>query len=234
LPFNNSLGFNTAAMSDFIRRRGERLKYYSGMKCTCTSSTMMTGSTYPDPSRANPNCAACKGLGWIWIDRGEIGGLITNINQHKELLISGEAVPGDLVLSPDLQYTLSDYDKIKFKWPEGIPFEGELITRSSDVDSDTTFYGVMEVIKCMIVDPVTGDITTYLPNVDFTFDKATPTNAITWISANKPADGAVYSLKYSALVEWICFAPPQPRRERGTNLGQKVIMRKKHIVFSGV
>lgn len=234
MPINNTTGFNTAAMSDFIRRRGERLKYYSGLKCTCTSSILMTGTSYQDPSRANPNCMACKGLGWIWIEAGEILGLITSISQHKELLDAGIAAPGDLVLSPDLRYTLSDYDMIKFRWPEGIPYEGELLTRGALTDTDNTMYGVMEVIQCIVVDPTTGNVKSYKPDVDFTYNKKEPARAVTWIGSNTPEEGTVYSLKYSALVEWICFAPPQPRRERGTNLGQKVIMRKKHLVTFGV
>jgi hypothetical protein len=160
--------------------------------------------------------------------------MITSVDQHKDLLISGVAAPGDLICSPDLSVTISDYDKIQLTWPQGIPFEGQLITRASVGNTDSTLYGVMDVTQCIVVDPKTGNITQYQPGVDFTFNQTNPTNQITWQGTNIPPPGTVYSLKYQALMDWICFAPPQPRRERGTNLGQRIIMRKKHVVFSGV
>jgi hypothetical protein len=188
------------------------------------------GSNYADPNRARMDCAACHGLGLLWIDSGYIKGLVTNIQQEKELLMAGIASMGDLVFSPSPEYTLSDYDKIQLTWADGIPFEGELIQRGSG-STDQSMYGIMSVPPdgCITVDPTTGDITRYTPGTDFTFSDT----AITWIG-NQPTANAYYSIKYQALIDWIVFAPPQPRRERGTNLGQKVILQKKHSVFNGV
>lgn len=217
---------------DFIRKHGEWVNYFVGMKCPCTGSMLMTGSNLPDANRANPNCQACHGLGWVWQPQQQILGVIENINQHKDLLMAGIAAPGDLVMSPDLAVTLSDYDKIQLTWPEGIPFEGELITRGSTGNTDTTMYGVLSVSQCITVDPASGQITTYTPGTDFTIDP--PANEITWQGSHVPPPGTVYSIKYQALMDWIVFTPPQPRRERGTNLGQRVILRKKHLVAFGV
>ncbi len=137
---------------------------------------------------------------------------------------------GDLVFSPQIGTTLSDYDKVQLTWVEGIPYEGELLIRGTSA-TDTTLYGIEAVPLdgCITVDPTTGTVTKYTPGVDFTFSS----NVITW-ATNAPAAGSIYSLKYAALVDWIVLAPPQPRRERGTSLGQRVILRKKHIVFNGV
>jgi len=230
LPINNS-SINIAAQNDFIRARGEWVHYFIGLKCPCTGAVMMTGSNLSDPNRADINCQACGGLGWVWQDGGQILGIVEGIMQQKELLLSGIAAPGDMVFTPDLRYTLSDYDKIQLTWPEGIPFEGELITRGSGA-TDNAIYGIMSVGPngCITIDPKTGVVTTYALNVDFTYSG----KVITWQGTHMPAMGSVYSLKYAALVDWICYAPPQPRRERGTNLGQRVVLKKKHVVFNGV
>lgn len=233
MPFDNTSGLNINAQRDFILRRGEKVNYFIGMKCTCNSSVLTTGSNLYDPNRASLSCAACKGLGWVWQSGGKIIGIVESINQHKDLLLSGIAAPGDMVFTPDLRLTLSDYDKIQLTWPQGIPFEGELITRGTGT-SDPTLYGVMKTKQCIVVDPVSGNITTYVPDVDFVYNTITPTPQITWQGAHVPAAGTVYSLKYQALMDWIVFTPPQPRRERGTNLGQRLILRKKHLVFNGV
>lgn len=226
MPMNNSK-INLAKQSEFIRAHGEWLDYYLAMKCTCTIT--VTGSMVSDANRANPNCAACKGLGIVWQKQSQIIGLVQTINQQKDLLQSGVGAPGDLVLSPDPRYTISDFDKIQMTWDEGIPYEGQLVKRAATGSIDTVNYRIMSVVNCIQVDPTTGSITTFIKDTDFTVSG----NQITWISANKPAISSVFSFKYSALIDWICFAPPQPRRERGTNLGQRIIMRKKHLVAFG-
>lgn len=227
MPINNSR-INIAQQMDFIRQHGEYVSYFRGMKCTC--SIPKAGTNYADPNRGDPSCAACHGLGWIWIPAGQILGLVSNIKQEKELLQAGIASPGDLVFSPQIGTVLSDYDKIQLTWPEGMPFEGELITRSAEA-IDNSYYGIMSmpVEGCIVVDPTTGGITNYTSGIDFVFDE----NTITWLDGHGPAPGTVYSIKYQALIDWIVFAPPQPRRERGTDLGQLVILRKKHAVFNG-
>lgn len=226
MPFNNSK-ISLSRQSEFIRVHGEWLNYFQAVKCTCT--ILPTGAFMPDANRANPNCAACKGIGIVWISSGQILGLVQNVNQQKDLLQSGVAAPGDLVLSPDPKYTVSDYDKVNIAWVDGIPYEGQLVRRAASGSTDTINYPITEIINCVQINSTTGVITTYTPLIDFTFSG----NVITWISSNIPAAGSVYSIKYAAVVEWICFAPPQPRRERGTNLGQRIVMRKKHLVTFG-
>lgn len=231
MPFNNSK-FNIASQQDFIRKHAEIVRYFKGMKCTCT--LISEGSNYPDANRARLDCKACHGLGWVWIEQGEIRGLVTNISQDKNLLVAGIAAPGDLIFSPTLDVTMADYDKIQFTWPQGIPYEGELVVRGSDQDlaynQDNVRYGILDIgdKDCIQVDPASGAITYFKPNVDYTYND----RVITWIG-NMPASGSVYSIKYQANIEWIAFIPPQPRKERGTNLGQKVILKKKHLVAFG-
>lgn len=229
MPINNS-SFNLSEFQDNIRKHGETVDYYRGMKCTCT--LLQTGTSYGDPNRADPNCAACHGYGYVWIPSGQIRGLVSSISQEKELIQAGIAGPGDMVFSPDLRVTLSDWDKIKLRWSDGIPWEGQLIQRSSET-TDDAMYEMVSVPEggCISVDPTTGDITTYEVGVDFNFSGKT----IMWgLSSNQPAPNSYYSIKYNASLDWIAFVPPEPRRERGTNLGQKVVLRKKHMAFNGV
>lgn len=229
MPINNS-SIDISQQQAFIKLKGEWVKYYRGLKCTC--SLIQQGSTLPDANRADPNCSGCNGLGWIWIDSGLIQGMVTNIDQHKELIQAGILSPGDLVFTPTLDVTISDYDKIQLTWAEGLPFEGETIQRGSGV-TDNTLYGIVSVPpgSCIQVNSANGDITTYTSGADFSFDGS----QITWgLSDNQPLMGSTYSLKYQALIEWIAWMPPQPRYERGTNLGQRVPLKKKHVVFNGV
>lgn len=230
MPFNNS-SIDIGGQQNFIQRHGEWLNYSTGMKCTCMN--MMDGSNLPDANRADPTCEACKGLGWLWEPQDQILGMVSNITQQKDLIESGLVSPGDLVCSPQLDITLMDYDKIQIPWSEGIPQEGQLIQRS-DTNVDETFYPIMKVNDLITVDKSTGMVTHYTEGTDFTFDKEHPSNQITWTGSNIPGWGLVFSIKYEALVDWIVFTLPQPRKERGTNLGQRVMMRKKHVVFNGV
>lgn len=226
MPFNNSK-INLSMQSEFIRKHGELVDYFRSMKCTC--SIIPTGAMMPDANRADPNCKACKGLGIVWEPQGKILGLVQNISQQKDLLQAGVASPGDLVLSPDPEYTVSDFDKIQLGWKDGIPYEGQLVRRSM-METDTANYQIVSVVECAQIDPSSGNIHKYTPDVDFTYSG----NTITWISSNKPMIGSLYTIKYAAVIDWICFAPPQPRYERGTNLGQRIIMRKKHLVTFGL
>ena len=226
MPFNNSQFSSLQEQMDFIRRHGEWVYYYTGTKCTCTM--FMTGSSYPDANRANPTCQACGGVGLVWQPQGQILGLVTDITQEKNLMDAGIASPGDLIFSPDLRYRLTDYDKIQMTWEGGIPYEGDLIIKGKD----QTMYGIQEVITCAQFDPTTGATTTFIPGVDFTFTQGQ--RNITWLGTpNAPADNTVYSIKYFALIDWIVYPIPQPRRERGTDLGQKVVLKKKHTTVFG-
>lgn len=226
MPINNS-ALSLQSLIENIRRRGEICNLFTGMKCTC--ETLQPGSPYANTNQSDPNCAACHGIGLVWIPSGQIVGLVDDINQHRELLDIGVAQPGDMVFSPQIGTTLSEFDMIQLTWPDGIPTEPELITRGT-TQTDNTFYGIMSVPKtgCITVDSTTGVITQYYQNTDFTFSG----NTITWLAGRGPTAGTIYSIKYNALVDWIVFTLPQPRRERGTDLGQKVILRKRFTAFN--
>ncbi|MHB1418286.1 MAG: hypothetical protein ACYCX4_01675 [Bacillota bacterium] len=219
MPFNNTR-LNTPKHNDFIRRRGEWVIWQPAVKCPCGSS----------PDRANINCPVCGGLGVFHREGKEIRGLVTGVEQEKKLLEAGIAIPGDMIFSQEVGgVKLSDYDMIKLTWKDGIPFEGQIVSRATGSATDTLYYEAKDISQCLAINETTGEITDYILDTDFSVSGKT----ITWLTGGKkPANGAKYSIKYSAVFEWLVFLPPFPRVERGTDIGQKVLLRKRHIVFA--
>jgi len=191
---------------------------YKQAFCPCGSSL--------NPNRALTTCNACHGWGWIYpFPPQKIQGLVSDVKMRKDLLDLGLAMPGDLLFSPAPGMAhLSDYDLILLPWKQGVPSEGQIIQRGGG-PTDKTYYRMDWVQGVWTVDPATGGITQYVPNVDFTWQG----NEITW-TGNQPSQGTYYSIQYSGMFEWICFVSPQPRIAFGRDLGQRVILRKRHVV----
>jgi hypothetical protein len=58
-------------------------------------------------------------------------------------------------------------------------------------------------------------------------------NHVTWRKeqySKAPATGKRYAIKYKAYIEWIVFVPPMTRRSHGRDMGNKVMLRKKHLM----
>ncbi len=216
MPFNNSR-FDSAIDSQFLGTAGQLVSLYRAMQCPCSS----------DPSRAVNTCVLCGGLGRFYPDPPvQKTVIITRVEQdNPDLIATGLAVPGDLVMSEPMgdPYPAEQYDLITPQWG-GQPFDGQIITRGSGA-TDKLFYHAVSVDRCLSVNPATGAITSYTPGADFTFSGRT----ITWI--NPPAAGVVYSVRYSALYNYVVFPPAFLRREGGTDIGAKVLLRKRHLVF---
>lgn len=191
--------------------------YYQSAFCSCGSAA--------NPGNANINCAVCHGFGWFYpFPPIKLKGLVSDVQMRKDLLDLGIAEPGDLLFSPlPGAAHLSDYDLILLPWKQGVPSEGQLIVRGTG-PTDEAYYRMDWVQGAWVTDPVTGKVTSYIPNEDFTWEGRT----ITWIG-NQPTPGTTYSIQYSGLFEWIAFVSPQPRIAFGQDLGQRVILRKRHI-----
>ena len=214
----------------FIARHGERVKHAIAIKCPYGFSD--------DPNRHDIRCQHCGGKGYIWIEEKTIIAGVTDVHEQKQLVQLGLAIPGDAILMPrTFERPITDWDRITFTWP--MPYEGELITRNEDTSKPDKLYyepGVYRGKKsyeCHAVDmnaaiPATSFsyIGKYLEGVDYTIAHRT----LSWLPNRGPSPGDQYSIKYQALSEWIVFAPPTPRYERGVNLGQRVVLRKKHLV----
>lgn len=193
--------------------------HFVGHKCSCSATQ--------DASRADPNCRACKGTGF-WYDAAKrIQGLVTGLSSQRMLLESGIAIPGDLIFSSEMLSSdvITDYDKIVLSW-DGAPHEGDLLKRGED-DTDFLIYSATDIRSVTRTDPDTGIITTYVAGTDYSHTSGS--DVITWLSPTRPPTDAVYSVKYLAIFEWLCFQPPAQRYERGTPLGNRVLLRKKHM-----
>lgn len=218
MPFNNST-FDFPADQEFFDLKGDLVLHYRSMLCPCGN----------DPSTALNICALCGGTGRLYpgipIQKRVI---LSRVEQFDpELVAQGLAVAGDLTMSEPAgdPVPAEEFDIIIPQWG-GIPFAGQLVTRDTG-NTDTLFYRAITVDRCISVDPAIGKITDYVPGVDFTWQN----KIVTWLTANRPATGTVYSIRYTAIFEYAVFAPALLRRERGTDIGAKALLRKRHLVL---
>ena len=214
---------------EWFQRHSEAVTWYRGMWCSCTSQVDSLGNPnpIPDPSQADPTCQVCGGLGWFVMSPPQtIHGVISKYVQDKDMESPGFIDDGTLVFSqpPGVGTRLSDLDLIIPQWPDGVTYMGQDVARGAGV-SDDLQYQVAKVISVTQSDPSTGAVTTYDPS-----DYTTSGRQITWIGAS-PALGTVYSIKYTTFYEYVCYIPPQERFERATDLGQRVILWKRHIKY---
>jgi hypothetical protein len=197
---------------------GYQAKVYKSVLCPC-------GNSPGSPN--NINCAACGGYGILYPEPSlETTVLIPSIDQNLELMQYGLMEQGDMVVSP-MPGTLhfDDFDLVIMPFLPGVPTFSETFQRGSG-DTDQSAYRMVNVEGAWTVDPVTGISTKFTPNQDFTFSGKT----ITWIG-EQPAPGQLYSIRYGALFEWVSFNPASPRYAFGQDLGQKAVLRKRHIVL---
>jgi hypothetical protein len=164
----------------------------------------------------------------VYGERRLIVGLVTDIMQRKELANSGFFLPGDAIFSPLSGYTVSEGDKIIFTWP--IPYgQGDPLVRGY-ADIDKIFYEADRALLCM-----DEERTVYNEGVDFRFEGKT----IVWrwpgkpVTGREPRPGMRYTVKYCGYVEWIAFFPPMERMSHGVDIGQKVMLRKLHVIAAG-
>lgn len=219
----NSSSYDLRRMDIWQQKHAEWMKWSLGVKCPC--------STMTDVSRANPNCAVCFGTGWFYTNEQEIRGIVTDARFDKQLKDTGMLQAGDLSLGPEIRGNhpiLQNYDRIILAfWGDGLPYDGDVIVRTPYA-TDRTIYAPIQVQMCASVDPVVGTITSYTLGTDFTLNG----RELSWLTGRGPSVGQTYSLKYTTHYEWIVLVPASPRYERGTSLGQRVVLRARHIVFN--
>jgi len=187
-----------------------------------------------DANRSNPSCKVCLGIGTFYASPQWVTGLVANISNSKMLLESGIGLPGDLIFSSQMMddARLADQDIIKLDWDGGEAYEGELVRRGVD-GTDKFIYDAVEIQAVTQSDPDLGTLASFLEGTDYTH--AANSDTIDWslgITNNRviPAAGSVYSVRYRPRFSYIVFIPPAERREKGTNLGQRVILKKRHLV----
>lgn len=214
--------FDIPAHHAFVQKHGDQIRWYRGLFCPC-------GAT-PDANRARTTCIHCFGTGIRYEAPVILTGIVTQVTRDKALMESGFADPGDLKLglSPLETNILSEWDMIELQWDKGQPFMGDLISRGTGSLIDVLSYPAKEIFSCTRIDATTQAIIAYASGVNFTISGRT----LTWIVGQpQPAAGQVYSIKYTAIFQWIVFRSPFDRYENGTSLGQRTLLRKRALVF---
>lgn len=212
MPINNTR-HDLILQRRLTRDHGEYVTHYPVLKCSCQQ----------DGDHPKPTCKVCLGSGRVYGSARTVKGLIAGISaQDKALLTAGIAMPGDMTFSPDLRSRVSihDYDMIRLGY--GQPFEGEIVTRGQD----TLSYAPANLTDVEFHNPVSGAVTRYTAPADFTVSG----RQIAWVSGRGPAHGQRYSVRYYARYDWVVYPGVTLQREqRGTNLGQRVLLRKRHL-----
>jgi hypothetical protein len=140
-----------------------------------------------------------------------------------------------VIFSPSVQSgIITDFDKITFCFTSPIN-EGQVIMRGSHTlennaeyvtdledNEDRLWYRPGCAIWCEDMNGVV-----YSQGGDFTFVG----KKISW-AGNAPDVGTLFTVKYTAYLEWVAYSTPFQRMDRTRSLGQKVMLRKKHVTFT--
>lgn len=202
----------------FFREHAEIVQWAPAAQCGC-------GNTPESPP--NMACAVCGGFGYFYPQPlHTIRVVLTRVTQQETLAVYGLAQVGDLLCDqPPGSVPLAPWDLMLTTWSDGLPFQGETLVRGSGV-SDTLTWRAAQVVTVLQTDPSTGSVTTYVPTTDYTWSGRT----VTWVSgASQPAAGTQYTVRYNATYEWVVLPPGVVREERGTNLGQRTVLRKRDL-----
>ncbi len=240
------IDFYPGLQASLINDRGLQVVHEIAITCTCRITDTYAGLKEDGKQRrAGWSCPRCGDSGWLYRDPVLLTGMVTGIRQQKNILDIGVYKPGDMLLSPlptsgsscgDTSFSrkIGMSDKITATWPQVID-DGIVIIRgaastgentnlknSLAIDEDRLWYEPASAIWC---EDDQGN--TYTEGSDFTLG---PGRIIKWVG-NQPALKQAYTFKYNGYFEWIVFANPQERIDRnGDDLGQAVMLRKKHVV----
>lgn len=156
--------------------------------------------------------------------------MVTGIQAQRVLLETGAADLGDLLLSmsPFEPEQVRDWDKFEIVgWADGELYSGEVLVRGSG-ETDRLAYVPVTIDRVFSVNPVSGVVTLYLEGVNFTASGRT----LTWqTGVPRPAYAQTYTVDYSPRYEWIAFNPTTHRYEQAENLGQRVVLKRRHKVM---
>jgi hypothetical protein len=222
-------------LDGFINNRADTVIHEIGLRCTCENTDTFAGiveQTHAIRRNTSFKCDICMGEKFIYRNAKKIIGNITSISEQKVQQDSGWGNPGDCILSPKLNYIVSAGDLITFTHAQPIP-DGQVILRGAanietnarkntnlESNEDRLYYHAAEGLWCE-----DEDGNTYESNNDYILDSS---KIIKWVGAS-PAEGKLYTFKYTGYLEWIAFIPPAERRDRNRDLGQKVILKKRNV-----
>jgi hypothetical protein len=230
------IDWNMQLHHGLIDERGETLIHETGMRCTCNNDDTMAGEierTHIPRKRTTFRCDICGGSGFIYRNERKIIAIITGISEDYSRDEQGWLSPGDCTMSAHPDYHVSAGDRITFTWPQPIA-DGQVIVRGAGTFSDnsTRKTGVEENEDRLWYHAATGiwcedrDGKVYYPDADFTLDGS---KVIRWVG-NRPNANSVYVIKYEAYLEWKVFTPSGARRDHDRDFGDRVLLRKIHLV----
>jgi hypothetical protein len=233
------IDFTFPLQEGFINNRGETMIHEVGLRCTCNPEDLHAGQvkhgSHVLRRRSKFRCDICGGEGYIYRKARKIVGLLTSVRQTRSQLDAGWAVPGDALVSVKPEITISGGDLLTFTWPEVVP-DGQVIIRGAaqisdnqtrvthlEADEDRLLYNAVASIYC---EDENGIV--YNSGADFILDGS---KIIKWVGS-KPSQKTVYTIKYTAYLEWVAFFPPDIRRDRDRDLGYRVAIRKRHVALA--
>jgi hypothetical protein len=206
-----------------IATHGDMVIHYRGNICSCSSTGRL--------EEADLTCRKCNGLGVFWSDPKPIRAIITGLDSDRmgrHWLQNGIALPEDMSCStyPAYARRFKDYDKVIPTWRHGFPYAGELLRRG---EKDTLIYKpVGRIQKVSKVNPESGIETLWTQDVDYTMT-GEDGKEVMWISGHGPAFDEVYAVVYEPRFEFVAWASPGERWERGRDLGRRILLRKVHL-----
>ena len=216
---------NHRMQDGLISNRGQVIIHELGITCTCRAGGEIVSSIRGSDNKFY--CNSCEN-GILYRKARQIMGLVSGISSNRQLIETGFINPGDCVLSisPNLENPPSDFDKITFTWDENVG-DGQVIVRGHALDrnaqlspnEDRLHYQASKSLYCE-----DEDGKEYFQDADFYFEG----RKIVW--TNPPEIRKKYTIKYKAYLEWLIFDSPMTRRDRDSDLGYRIILRKKHLV----
>lgn len=232
--------FNFQRLEELIQARGDEVIHETAVACTCRNGDLHAALINIDGKPANQrrmDCPQCQGDGFMYRNARRIRGLITSIEagRNRQLLDMGYAVPGDAQFSPSLKAgVMTDFDKITICGTSPVN-EGQVIMRGAHTLEDNVHYVTdLETNEdrlwyrpgCSIwCEDENGVV--YSQGTDFQFVN----KKIVWVG-NQPDVKTLYTVKYTAYLEWVIYATPLARFDNGRALGQRCLIRKKHTTFT--
>ncbi len=208
-----------ARVSEMTRSYGDWVIWEAGLPCACRAASGL---------RMAAGCARCEGEGLVWVNPQKLKGILMPAHVDRRLATIGWLSPADLTLSTEVHHRIQDFDRITLLAP--LPVEPEVITRGQayrdgipglSPEEDRLSYQAARPIACVLHD---RPLESFIHGDTHVFAGKT----LRWL--RPPPDGTIYVVKYEALTEWVAFSSPVEVIDRGTSLGQRVLLRKRHLV----
>ncbi len=205
-------------VAEMTRTYGDWVIWEQGLPCACRAASGL---------RMSAGCARCEGEGFVWVMPRKLKGIVMPARSDRHLSTMGWLNPSDLIFSPDPRHRIGDFDRITLLVP--LPSEPEVITRGQAFregvpglapTEDRIAYQAARPLYCARHDQP-DDLFVHGDAYVFSGKR------IRWLKP--PPDGTVYVVKYEALTEWIAFSTPLDTIDRGKHLGQRVLLRKRHL-----